>query len=111
MPEDRDKTGAGPAEFGKPAAGAGPVSGPVPTLTVMEGKTDQPRYVLRAKSAAIGKSQLATIQLKGWFAPDLAAVINERDGKYYIAAPLDDKLKLNEQFANGQQQLNDGDLI
>ena len=41
---------------------------------------------LSGKLTVIGKSDMASIKLKGWFAPKVAAVINKRDGKYFIAA-------------------------
>src|SRR5208282_6508159 len=41
----------------------------VPTLIVRRGKTDQREYTLSDKLTVIGKSTLATVKLKGWFAP------------------------------------------
>src|SRR6266404_1130051 len=84
----------------------------VGTLTVMDGKTDQGQYVLTGKLTMIGKSDMATIKLKGWFAPKAAAVINRRDNKYYIAAAEKDvKLKINDSSISGQKELGDGDVI
>jgi predicted RNA-binding protein (virulence factor B family) len=55
---------------------------------------------------------MASIKLKGWFAPKVAAVINKREGKYFIAASEKDvKVKVNNSEISGQKELNDGDMI
>jgi pSer/pThr/pTyr-binding forkhead associated (FHA) protein len=82
------------------------------TLTVMSGKTDQRQYVLAGKLNVIGKSDMASIRLKGWFAPKVAAVINRRDNKYFIAASEKNiQVKINEAVISGQHELADGDLV
>ena len=82
------------------------------TLTIISGKTDQPSYVLSGKLSVIGKSDMASIKLKGWFAPKVAAVINRRDNKYFIASSEKDvKVHVNDQVISGQHELNDGDVI
>ena len=82
------------------------------TLTIMAGKTDQSQYTLSGKLSVIGKSDMASIKLKGWFAPKVAAVINRRDGKYFIAASEKDiKVKVNSVQISGQQELSEGDVI
>src|SRR5262249_52614222 len=43
------------------------------TLTVIEGRTERPYYVLTSKLTVIGKSEMAGIRLKKWFAPRVAA--------------------------------------
>jgi pSer/pThr/pTyr-binding forkhead associated (FHA) protein len=59
----------------------------IPTLVVMEGRTDQREYTLNDKLTVIGKSAMATVKLRGWFAPKAAAQINRReDNSYYIGA-------------------------
>jgi pSer/pThr/pTyr-binding forkhead associated (FHA) protein len=81
-------------------------------LAVIDGKTDQHQYVLSGKLSVIGKSDMASIKLKGWFAPKVAAVINKREGKYFIAASEKDvKVKVNNSEISGQKELNDGDMI
>ena len=81
-------------------------------LTIMAGKTDQSQYVLGGKLTVIGKSDMASIKLKGWFAPKVAAVINKRDGKYFVAASEKDvKVKVNGAVVSGQHELGDGDVI
>ncbi|HMF91317.1 MAG TPA: FHA domain-containing protein [Candidatus Angelobacter sp.] len=107
------------AEKGGPVSAARSVTGaPLPgrerigVLRVLEGKTDQERYVLTAKMTMIGKSSLATIRLKGWFAPTTAALISKRENKYYIA-PSEKKIKLkvNGEDSPNLKELHDGDLI
>lgn len=81
-------------------------------LTVMSGKTDERVYVLTGKLTIIGKSDMASIRLKGWFAPKIAAAINHRDDKYFVA-PSDGrhKVKVNGSAIDGQWQLNPGDTL
>ncbi len=81
-------------------------------LTVMSGKTDQPQYVLSGKLNVIGKSSMASIRLKGWFAPQAAAVINRRDDKYLIA-PSDkrSKIRVNGELIQAQKELSEGDVL
>ncbi len=81
-------------------------------LTIMSGKTDQGQYSLTGKLTVIGKSDMASIRLKGWFAPKVAAVINKRDNKYFIAASEKGvKVKVNNQLIAGQHELNEGDMV
>ncbi len=57
------------------------------TLVVRKGKTDRAEYTLTDKLTVIGKSAMATVKLKGWFAPKAAAQINRReDNSYYVGA-------------------------
>jgi predicted component of type VI protein secretion system len=112
------------ATAGAAAAGAGKTAAPsdvapqaparerTGTLTVLEGKTDAPSYVLSGKMSVIGKSDMASIKLKGFFAPNMAALINKRDNKYFIAASeAKIKVKINGQEIAGQRELNEGDMI
>ena len=81
-------------------------------VNVMDGKTDHPHYLLSGKLTVIGKSDMASIKLKGWFAPKVAAVINKRDGKYFVAASEKDvRVKVNDAEISGPKELNDGDII
>lgn len=86
----------------------------VGVLTVIDGKTDEKQYELRSKLTMIGKNQMATIRLKGWFAPDVAASITRRDSGYFIAAQ-DKGAKLKVAGADvpaGQQKdLHEGDTV
>lgn len=81
-----------------------------PTLVVMAGKTDQPEYQLTGKLIVIGKSDMATIKLGGWFKPKVAAQINKRDDGFYIGKG--DKVpSVNGVPIGAPQRLNEGDVI
>ena len=81
-------------------------------LTIIAGKTDQERYLLTSKMSVIGKSSMASIKLKGWFKPKMAALISKRETGYFIAASeKDTKVKINGEEIAGQKSLADGDLI
>lgn len=82
------------------------------TLQVIDGKTDAKDYLLTGKMSVIGKSDMASIKLKGFFAPQMAALINKRDQGYFIAASeAKIKVKVNGQEIAGQKQLDEGDMI
>jgi predicted component of type VI protein secretion system len=90
----------------------GPPKDRTGTLTVLDGKTDHGSYQLTGKMSVIGKSDMASIKLKGFFAPQMAALINKRDTKYFIAASeAKIKVKINGQEISGQKELSDGDII
>ena len=60
----------------------------------------------------IGKSDMASIKLKGWFAPKMAALISKRENGYFIAASEKKiKVKVNDEEIAGQRALAEGDLI
>jgi len=81
-------------------------------LKVVDGKTDQSQYLLTSKMSVIGKSDMASIRLKGWFAPKMAALISKRETHYFIAASEKKiKVKINGEELVGQKPLEDGDVI
>jgi len=83
----------------------------IPTLVVKKGRTDQSEYSLTDKLTVIGKSAMATVKLKGWFAPKAAAQINRReDNSYYIGA-ADKTPSVNGQPIGHPMKLSPGDLI
>ena len=82
----------------------------MPTLVVLGGKTDQHEYLITNKLTVIGKSKMATVRLHGWFKPELAAQINQRDDGYYLG-PGTKIPKVNGKPTQGTVRLNDGDLI
>ncbi len=82
----------------------------MPTLVVLNGRTDQKEYVLTNKLTVIGKSAMATVRMKGWFKPQVAAQINQRDDGYYFN-PGDKTPSVNGTPVTGPVRLNDGDLI
>src|SRR5438270_9099260 len=81
-------------------------------LSILQGRTDQERYVLTGKMTMIGKSSMASIRLKGFFAPTTAALISKRDNKYFIA-PSESKtrVKINGEEVVSQRELAAGDII
>src|SRR6185437_16093606 len=93
------------------AAAATPAKERIGMLSVIAGKTDQEKYVLTSKMSMIGKSQMASIKLKGFFAPTSAALISKRDNKYFIAPEHKVKLKINGKEVLSQRELAPGDVI
>jgi len=83
------------------------------TLTIVKGRTDQRQYVLTSKLTLIGKSKMAGIRLKRWFAPRVAASIYRAEDGYFIAASGNKvRIKLNDTvIEGGQRQLAAGDVI
>jgi pSer/pThr/pTyr-binding forkhead associated (FHA) protein len=82
----------------------------MPTLIVLHGRVDQKEYVLTNKLTVIGRSPMATIHLRGWFKPQVAAQINQRDDGYYLGTGA--KIpSVNGAPIQGPVRLNDGDLI
>ena len=83
----------------------------IPTLVVLEGRTDQREYTLNDKLTVIGKSAMATVKLRGWFAPKAAAQINRReDNSYYIGA-ADRTPTVNGSAVRHPTKLKSGDII
>jgi pSer/pThr/pTyr-binding forkhead associated (FHA) protein len=97
-----------------PAADAG-IAGrrKIGTLTVVDGKTNRRHYVLSSKLSVIGKSEMASIRLKRWFAPRIAASIQLReDGYYIVGAGRKSKVKVNDaEIDAGKKELKAGDTI
>ncbi len=87
-----------------------PARARVATLAVLGGRTDQKEYLLASKLVVIGKSEMATVRLRGWFAPQVAAQINKREDGYYLGR-ADRVPKVNGQPITGPTRLSDGDLI
>jgi pSer/pThr/pTyr-binding forkhead associated (FHA) protein len=82
----------------------------VPSLMVLKGKTNEQNYLLSSKFIIIGKSPMATVRLRGWFAPQAAAQISQRKEGYFIAS-TNRVPKVNGQPISGPTLLSDGDLI
>jgi FHA domain-containing protein len=83
------------------------------TLTILGGRADRERYLLLSKLTVIGKSQMATIRLKRWFAPRTAASIHQREDGYFVAAAgRKTKIKINGvELKEAQQEMKPGDVI
>jgi len=82
----------------------------MPTLVVLGGRVDQREYVLTNKLTVIGRSPMATVRLRGWFKPQVAAQINQRDDGYYLGTGAKIPF-VNGSPIQGPTRLNDGDLI
>jgi len=83
----------------------------VATLIVRSGRTNQREYTLNDKLTVIGKSAMATVKLKGWFAPKAAAQINRRDDQSYYIGPADKTPSVNGQPITQPTKLSSGDVI
>ena len=103
----------GAAQSQAPAAAAHVVHQTVGTLTIVEGRTDQNHYVLTSRLTVIGKSKMAGIRLKKWFAPRVAASIYRSEDGYFIAASGDNaKVRVNDVVVEGgKKQLEPGHVI
>jgi pSer/pThr/pTyr-binding forkhead associated (FHA) protein len=82
----------------------------MPTLIVLDGKVSQKEYLLTNKLTVIGKSPMATVRLRGWFKPQVAAQINQRDDGYYLGTGAKIPI-VNGSPIPGPVRLNDGDTI
>jgi len=78
-------------------------------LVVISGSTDQHEYAL-AKLTIIGKSEHATIKLKGWFKPKMAAQITKKEDGFYIGK-ADKTPSVNGSPIGGPTKLSEGDII
>lgn len=81
-------------------------------LLVTGGRTDQPEYILTGRMTVIGKSAMASVKLKGWFKPDVAAVILKKDKALYQIAPAGRaRVRVNGQAISGPHELKEDELI
>lgn len=104
--------GPGGSTFAAQPAPPAPTKEKVGTFTVISGKTEEPHYLLTSKLTVVGKSDMATIKLKGWFKPKVAASINKQEGRYMISASSPKSaVTVNGQRVTGQTELKDGDII
>lgn len=83
----------------------------VPTLIVKKGRTDRQEYALTDKLTVIGRSGMATVKLKGWFAPKAAAQINRREDNTYYIGGADKVPSVNGQAIGHPMKLSSGDVI
>lgn len=83
----------------------------VATLVVRKGKTNQKEYALTDKLTVVGKSAMATVKLKGWFAPRAAAQISRRDDNEYYVGAADKVPSVNGQSIAHPTKLAPGDVI
>jgi predicted component of type VI protein secretion system len=80
-------------------------------VTIIAGRTDRQQYLLSSKLSVIGKSAMASIRLKRWFAPRVAASIHQwEDGYFLVRAAKNIRIKVNNaELTQGQQELKSGD--
>lgn len=81
------------------------------TLLVRKGHTDKREYTLSDKLTVVGKSSMATVKLKGWFAPKAAAQINRREDNSYYIGGADRVPTVNGQPVIHPTKLSAGDII
>jgi predicted component of type VI protein secretion system len=81
------------------------------TLVVQSGKTNQKEYLLTDKLTVVGKSGMATVKLKGWFAPKAAAQINRREDNDYYVGAADKVPSVNGNPITHPTKLASGDII
>ena len=83
----------------------------IATLIVRKGRTDRNEYVLNDKLTVVGKSGMATVKLKGWFAPKAAAQITRREDQSYYIGAADKVPSVNGQPILHPTILSPGDII
>ena len=83
----------------------------IPTLVVKRGRTDQHEYTLSDKLTIVGKSAMATVKLRGWFAPKAAAQITRREDNAYYIGPAGKTPTVNGVPVKQQTKLSSGDVI
>lgn len=82
------------------------------TLLVIEGRTDLSRYELTGPSIIVGSDAHATVKLRGWFAPRVAAQLNRQPAGYSIQpGPEQQELQVNGRAIDNSVTLQDGDII
>ncbi len=87
-----------------------PARASIPKLTVMRGSTDQREYMLSGKLTVIGRSEMASVRLRGWFAPQAAAQIHKREDGFYLG--VGDRIpKINGLRNTHSTRLHNGDII
>jgi hypothetical protein len=82
----------------------------MPVLTVIQGRTDKKEYRLSGRLTVIGRSKMATIRIRGWFAPAIAAQINKQDDGYYLGRG-ERTPRVNAVEITSLTKLNEGDVI
>ncbi|MEP6888142.1 MAG: FHA domain-containing protein [Nitrospirales bacterium] len=82
------------------------------TLLVVEGRTDRIQYELTGPSVVVGSAAHATIKLRGWFAPRMAAQLIRHPAGYTIhPGPAQKGLRVNGHSVDTSVVLKDGDII
>ncbi len=80
-------------------------------FVVIEGSTDKKDYELKDRVTTIGKDESALIRLKGFFAPQVAALVNRRKEGYFITPSGGKSIKVNGSEIGAKHDLKDGDMV
>jgi hypothetical protein len=83
----------------------------IPMLVVRKGRTDQKQYMLADKFTVIGKSAMATVKLRGWFGPKVAAHINRGKNDSYFIGSARKTPTINGRLITRPTELLPGDII
>ena len=78
---------------------------------VIEGSTEKKDYLLTERVTTIGKEDGAGIHLKGFFAPQVAALVDRKKEGYSITPAVGKTLKVNSQKVDYKYDLKDGDIV
>ena len=93
-----------------PTPAAAQKAAKVGKLLILKGRTTEDQYVLTSQTSIIGKSSIASVRLKGWFAPKVTAIITKRADTYHLSSTAQRTL-VNGEPMSGRRELKDGDLI
>ena len=80
-------------------------------FVVIEGSTEKKDYELKDRVTTIGKDESALIRLKGFFAPQVAALVNRRKEGYFITPSGGKSIKVNGSEIGAKHDLKDGDMV
>jgi pSer/pThr/pTyr-binding forkhead associated (FHA) protein len=83
----------------------------IPSLIVLKGKTNHKDYLLSGRLIVIGKSTMATVQLRGWFVPQAVAQISRRLDGYYLSPVSKRRTMINGRRITDATRLNESDVI
>lgn len=90
-----------------PASDFGKTAG----LRITDGIVDQVEYTLTETSTYIGKSDRVAIKIKGFTAPEVAAMVAKKTNGYFLVAIKDGYPKVNGLSVQGERLLREGDMI
>ncbi len=78
---------------------------------IVEGSSERKDYELKDRVSTIGKDDGAVIRLKGFFAPQVAALVNRRKEGYFISPSGGKSIKVNGREISNRYDLKDGDVV
>jgi len=80
-------------------------------FVVVEGSAEKKEYEFSERVSVIGRQEGAAIVLRGFFAPNVAALVNRRKEGYFITPSGDKELKVNGNAIAQRHDLKDGDIV